>query len=101
MLGEGYLQSRFRDLCPRSGLAALKFVRDLMLNHCNEQDRKDHGLGVNLACVCLLSYGRWRRVDSFVYSSKLHGSARPISMKSDIIRKWARHDALHASENSS
>ncbi|KAG1893553.1 uncharacterized protein F5891DRAFT_962795, partial [Suillus fuscotomentosus] len=24
---------------------------------------------------------------------KLHGSARPISMKSDIIRKRSRHDA--------
>ncbi|KAI0087548.1 hypothetical protein BDY19DRAFT_236478 [Irpex rosettiformis] len=32
---------------------------------------------------------------------KLHGSARPISMKSDVIRKRARHDARRASGNSS
>lgn len=35
------------------------------------------------------------------YSYKLHGSARPISMKSDVIRKRARHDARRASGNSS
>ena len=34
-------------------------------------------------------------------SFKLHGSARPISMKSDVIRKRARHDARRASGNSS
>ncbi|THU77472.1 hypothetical protein K435DRAFT_892061, partial [Dendrothele bispora CBS 962.96] len=27
---------------------------------------------------------------------KLHGSARPISMKSDVIRKRSRHDARHS-----
>lgn len=32
---------------------------------------------------------------------KLHGSARPISMKSDVIRKRARHDARRASGNTS
>lgn len=32
---------------------------------------------------------------------KLHGSARPISMKSDVIRKRARHDARRASGNAS
>ncbi|KAI0341175.1 hypothetical protein BDW22DRAFT_334582 [Trametopsis cervina] len=32
---------------------------------------------------------------------KLHGSARPISMKSDVIRKRARHDARRAGGNSS
>lgn len=31
------------------------------------------------------------------HSYKLHGSARPISMKSDVIRKRARHDARRAS----
>ncbi|KAF8800326.1 hypothetical protein BYT27DRAFT_7236065 [Phlegmacium glaucopus] len=30
---------------------------------------------------------------------KLHGSARPISMKSDVIRKRSRHDARRASIN--
>ncbi|KAI0742975.1 hypothetical protein C8Q80DRAFT_945709 [Daedaleopsis nitida] len=32
---------------------------------------------------------------------KLHGSARPISMKSDVIRKRARHDARRGSGNGS
>ncbi|KAI0698280.1 hypothetical protein BC835DRAFT_1335490 [Cytidiella melzeri] len=32
---------------------------------------------------------------------KLHGSARPISMKSDVIRKRARHDARRAGGTSS
>ncbi|GJE89056.1 GATA Zn-finger domain-containing protein [Phanerochaete sordida] len=32
---------------------------------------------------------------------KLHGSARPISMKSDVIRKRARHDARRGSGHSS
>ena len=35
------------------------------------------------------------------YSYKLHGSARPISMKSDVIRKRARHDARRGSGNGS
>lgn len=39
--------------------------------------------------------------NSFVYSCglyyKLHGSARPISMKSDVIRKRSRHDARRGS----
>ncbi|KAF9529913.1 hypothetical protein CPB83DRAFT_875363 [Crepidotus variabilis] len=30
---------------------------------------------------------------------KLHGSARPISMKSDVIRKRSRHDARRASQS--
>ncbi|KAK0457046.1 uncharacterized protein EV420DRAFT_1644196 [Desarmillaria tabescens] len=32
---------------------------------------------------------------------KLHGSARPISMKSDVIRKRSRHDARRAANGSS
>ncbi|KAI1787418.1 hypothetical protein LXA43DRAFT_951307 [Ganoderma leucocontextum] len=35
------------------------------------------------------------------YSYKLHGSARPISMKSDVIRKRARHDARRGAGNGS
>ena len=35
------------------------------------------------------------------HSYKLHGSARPISMKSDVIRKRSRHDARRAGPDSS
>lgn len=38
---------------------------------------------------------------NFDHSYKLHGSARPMSMKSDVIRKRARHDARRANGNSS
>lgn len=34
-----------------------------------------------------------RRLTNSLTSYKLHGSSRPISMKSDVIRKRARHDA--------
>ncbi|KAF9812779.1 hypothetical protein IEO21_05982 [Rhodonia placenta] len=41
----------------------------------------------------------WRKDDegkTVCNAYKLHGSARPISMKSDVIRKRARHDARRA-----
>ena len=34
-----------------------------------------------------------------VYSYKLHGTSRPISMKSDVIRKCSRHDAHRGSQS--
>ena len=34
-----------------------------------------------------------------VYSYKLHGTSRPISMKSDVIRKRSRHDARRGSQS--
>lgn len=41
----------------------------------------------------------WLIRDMFA-SFKLHGSARPISMKSDVIRKRSRHDARRGSSGS-
>jgi len=38
---------------------------------------------------------------NWLISYKLHGSARPISMKSDIIRKRSRHDARRSGPDSS
>ena len=43
--------------------------------------------------VGLLHLMRARRLTNPLTSYKLHGSSRPISMKSDVIRKRARHDA--------
>ncbi|KAH9914081.1 uncharacterized protein BXZ73DRAFT_55169 [Epithele typhae] len=46
----------------------------------------------------------WRKDDegkTVCNAYKLHGSARPISMKSDVIRKRARHDARRGTGNSS
>ncbi|KAI0077011.1 hypothetical protein K474DRAFT_1571619, partial [Panus rudis PR-1116 ss-1] len=46
----------------------------------------------------------WRKDDegkTVCNAYKLHGSARPISMKSDVIRKRARHDARRGSSGGS
>ena len=40
-------------------------------------------------------------LSTLYYSYKLHGSARPISMKSDVIRKRSRHDARRSGPDSS
>jgi len=58
-----------------------------------------------LQCVCFFLFQNFTfLLIIIIYIScglyyKLHGSARPISMKSDVIRKRSRHDARRASIN--
>jgi hypothetical protein len=50
----------------------------------------------DIFCLLFLIFFVYVNVFSCGLYYKLHGSARPISMKSDIIRKRSRHDACRA-----